>query len=348
MKRSGLIVKMLTKPCLTEEQLKISNFVFVFLFLFIPNLAFGIENSNGVLNLLQNGLKSWIPLIKTACLWVFWTLVVIDIVWTFGLKALSGFEFGEFLATLIKKIIYIGIFLFLFNTDQWLQIIFNSFSQLATNTSNGAQITPSNIVTAGVEILLSIWKSAGINIPKTLFLLICGLIILIGFLLMAVDLLIVYLKFFLMNVIVFFALALGGLSHFKQIGLNPIMTAIKVGVELFMIQGLMALTINITNSAFQEISQNLTIELALQILVIALIFCMVTKMIPGIIEAVFNGSIGESAGAAAGFRAVATMAAGAAAGAAVGAVGVTRAMNAAKALHLAEGGKGGMDLVKGV
>lgn len=72
---------------------------------------------------------------------------------------------------------------------------------------------------------------------------ICGVIILIAFVLMAVDLLIVYLKFFLMNVIVFFALALGGLNHFKQIGLNPVMTAIKVGVELFMIQGLMALSI---------------------------------------------------------------------------------------------------------
>ncbi|EEP3511588.1 P-type conjugative transfer protein TrbL, partial [Campylobacter coli] len=102
------------------------------------------------------------------------------------------------------------------------------------------------------------------------------------------------------------------------------------------------------NNAFKEISTNLTVDLTLQILVISLIFCMITKMIPGIIEAVFNGSIGESAGAAAGFRAVTTMAAGAATGAAVGAVGVTRAMNAAKELHLAEGGKGGMDLVKGV
>lgn len=42
------------------------------------------------------------------------------------------------------------------------------------------------------------------------------------------------------------------------------------------------------------------------------------------------------------------MAAGATTGAAVGVVGVTRAMNAAKELHLAESGKGGMDLVKGV
>ncbi|HDV8157517.1 TPA: P-type conjugative transfer protein TrbL [Campylobacter jejuni] len=339
---------MLTKLYLAKELLRRFKNLIIFIFLLLPNLAFGLENSNGVLDLLQNGLESWIPLIKTACLWVFWTLVVIDLVWTFGLKALSGFEFGEFLTTLIKKIMYIGIFLFLFNTDQWLQILFNSFSQLATGVSNGIKITPSNIVTSGVEILLSIWEAAGLNLAKTLFLLICGLIILIGFLLMAIDLLIVYLKFFLMNVIVFFALALGGLNHFKQIGLNPIMTAIKIGIELLMIQGLMALAINITNSAFKEIAQNLTIDLTLQILVIALIFCMIAKMVPGIIEAVFNGSIGESAGAAAGFRAVATMAAGAAAGAAVGAVGVTRAMNAAKALHLAEGGAGGMDLVKGV
>ncbi|ECR2426801.1 P-type conjugative transfer protein TrbL [Campylobacter coli] len=348
MKRNNLIVKMLTKLYLAKELLRRFKNLIIFIFLLLPNLAFGLENSNGVLDLLQNGLESWIPLIKTACLWVFWTLVVIDLVWTFGLKALSGFEFGDFLATLIKKIMYIGIFLFLFNTDQWLQILFNSFSQLATGVSNGIKITPSNIVTSGVEILLSIWEAAGLNLAKTLFLLICGLIILIGFLLMAIDLLIVYLKFFLMNVIVFFALALGGLNHFKQIGLNPIMTAIKIGIELLMIQGLMALAINITNSAFKEIAQNLTIDLTLQILVIALIFCMIAKMVPGIIEAVFNGSIGESAGAAAGFRAVATMAAGAATGAAVGAVGVTRAMNAAKALHLAEGGKGGMDLVKGV
>ncbi|EME3354063.1 P-type conjugative transfer protein TrbL, partial [Campylobacter coli] len=315
---------MLTKLYLAKELLRRFKNLIIFIFLLLPNLAFGLENSNGVLDLLQNGLESWIPLIKTACLWVFWTLVVIDLVWTFGLKALSGFEFGDFLATLIKKIMYIGIFLFLFNTDQWLQILFNSFSQLATGVSNGIKITPSNIVTSGVEILLSIWEAAGLNLAKTLFLLICGLIILIGFLLMAIDLLIVYLKFFLMNVIVFFALALGGLNHFKQIGLNPIMTAIKIGIELLMIQGLMALAINITNSAFKEIAQNLTIDLTLQILVIALIFCIITKMIPGIIEAVFNGSIGESAGAAAGFRAVATMAAGAATGAAVGAVGVTR------------------------
>ncbi|EAJ5683697.1 P-type conjugative transfer protein TrbL [Campylobacter lari] len=325
-----------------------SRLILFFCFL-IPNLAFGLENSNEVLSLLQNGLNAWIPQIKTACLWVFWTLVVIDLVWTFSLKALSGFEIGDFLATLITKIVYIGIFMLLFNIDYWLQAIFNSFSQLATNVNHGVNVKPDTILENAFKIVMIILNSMSVMSPgESFFKVICGIIILFAFALMAIDLLIVYLKFYLMSVIVFFALALGGLNHFKQIALNPIMTAIKVGVELFMIQGLMSLCITIIEQAYNEMDRKITYDITLNILLVSLIFCMITKMIPGLIEAVFNGTIGESAGAAAGFRAVTTMAAGAVTGAAVGAVGVTRAMNAAKELHLAEGGKGGMDLVKGV
>ncbi|EAL2049866.1 P-type conjugative transfer protein TrbL [Campylobacter coli] len=345
----GLRMRVVLGVNQTQTLLSGNKLAIIFLIFLVPNLAFGAENADGILSLIRNGILSWTPLIKTACLWVFWTLVVIDLVWTFGLKALSGFEFGDFIATLIKKIMYIGIFLFLFNIDQWLQIIFNSFSQLATSVNNGISITPQNIIEQALNLVGKIIQSMDFWSPgDSILKVVAGVIILIAFVLMAIDLLIVYLKFFLMNVIVFFALALGGLSHFKQIGLNPIMTAIKVGVELFMIQGLMALSITMIDVINNEITQKSTADVILQILVVALIFCMITKMVPGIIEAVFNGSIGESAGAAAGFRAVATMAAGAATGAAVGAVGVTRAMNAAKELHLAEGGKGGMDLVKGV
>ncbi|EPR3147593.1 P-type conjugative transfer protein TrbL [Campylobacter jejuni] len=325
------------------------NNIFLILCVLAPNLAFGVESTSSILSILNDGLSSWIPFVKTACLWVFWTLVVIDLVWTFGLKALSGFELGDFLATLIKKVIYIGIFILLFNIDYWLQAIFNSFSQLAINANHGINVKPDTILENAFKIVMTILSSMSVMSPgESFFKVICGIIILFAFAFMAIDLLIVYLKFFLMNVIVFFALALGGLSHFKQIGLNPIMTAIKVGVELFMIQGLMSLCIYTIEKIFNEISQEITYQITLSILITSLIFCMITKMIPGLIEAVFNGTIGESAGASAGFRAVMATTAGVVTGAAVGAVGVTRAMNAAKELHLAEGGAGGMDLVKGV
>lgn len=333
--------------CLAKGQLR--NFKVFLVSLLIPSFLFGVENTNSVLALLQNGLQNWIPIIKTACLWVFWTLVVIDITWSFGKMALSGFEIGEFFATLIKKIIYIGVFLFLFNTDQWLQILFNSFSQLATEANKNVAVMPGNITTSAAEILLLIWdKMSILNIPKSLFMLICGLIILIAFVLMAIDLLIVYLKFYLINIIIFFALALGGLEHFRQIGLNPIVSGIKIGIELFMVQGLMALAINTVDVSFKELNQNVSVDLVLQILIVSLIFCIVTKMVAGLIEAVFSGGVGESAGASGGFRAAAVVAGGAMLGAAAGGIGATRALSAAKELHLAQGGGGGMDLVKGV
>ena len=322
---------------------KISNsktssiFKIIILLVLFTTFSFGAENADGILKILNTGIQNWIPNVKSACLWVFFTLATIDFVWTFGKMALSGFEFGEFTATLIKKIITIGVFLFLFNIDKWFIYIFDGFSQLSTNVSGGISIRANNVIEQAFNILLKIWDATGWNLAKTLFLLGCGLLILFGFLLMAIDLIMAYIKFYIMQIVIFFALALGGLSRYKEIGLNPIIAAIKIGIEVFLIQALMGLCITTIDSSFNELNQKVTIDLVLQILVISFIFCMITKMVPGIIEAVFSGAVGDSAGGAAGFRAVATMAGAAAATAAVGiatgSVGATRAMKAASDAH---------------
>lgn len=323
---------------------RVDNFLKILLFFFLlATPLFAIENSDSSLYLLKTGLQSWIPIVKNACLWVFFTLVTINWVWSFGLMALSGFEFNEFLAALIKKIMYVGVFLFLFNVDYWLTILFQSFSQLATNVS-GISITPSNIISEAFKIVLTILNSLTITeIAISLFKILSGLIILIAFVFMGIDLLIVYVKFYLMNVIIYFALALGGLDHYKQIGLNPVVTAVKVGIELFAIQGIMALAINSIQSAFNELTiSKIDFEIVLQILVMSLIFSVITKLVPTVIEAVFQGTIGDSSGAAGGFKAVAAMLGGMAAGAVAGSIGTTRAIQAARALDIAEGGSGGL------
>lgn len=311
-------------------------------FFFLSTPIFAAENSDSVTYLIKNGLNGWIPTVKNACLWVFFTLTVINLVWTFGLMALSGFEFNEFLATLIKKIMYIGIFLFLFNVDYWLEILMNSFSQLATNLSGGTSVTPNTIISNAFIAVKNIMNSLDTDIGLSLLKILAGLIILIAFTFMAIDLLMVYVKFYLMNIVIYFALALGGLEHFKQIGLNPVLTAIKVGVELFLIQGLMALALNSIETTFNQITQKVTTDIVLQILVMSLIFAVITKLVPTVIEAVFQGSIGDSGGATGGFKAIAAMMGGMAAGAVAGSIGTSRAITAARALDIAEGGKGGL------
>lgn len=316
------------------------------MFLF-TNSAFAIEDSNSILFLIQNGLKNWIPIVKTACLYVFFALATINLVWTFGMMTLRGFELGEFLAELVKKIMYIGIFLFFFNVDYWLTILFDSFSELAINVSGGIEITPNNIIGKSIDIVLLILASLDIS-AESFFKIIAGIIILIAFVFMAIDLLIVYIKFYLLNIVAFFALALGGLEHFKQIGLNPILTAVKVGVELFLIKALMALAITSIQIAFNQLSEKITFDLILQTLVMSMIFAVITKIVPILIEATFQGAIGDSSGASSGFKAVATMTGGMMMGTVAGTIGATRAMKAASSLHFTEGGKGGMDAVKGM
>lgn len=316
------------------------------MFLF-TNSAFAIEDSNSILFLIQNGLKNWIPIVKTACLYVFFALATINLVWTFGMMTLRGFELGEFLAELVKKIMYIGIFLFFFNVDYWLTILFDSFSQLAINVSGGIEITPNNIIGKSIDIVLLILASLDIS-AESFFKIIAGIIILIAFVFMAIDLLIVYIKFYLLNIVAFFALALGGLEHFKQIGLNPILTAVKVGVELFLIKALMALAITSIQIAFNQLSEKITFDLILQTLVMSMIFAVITKIVPILIEATFQGAIGDSSGASSGFKAVASMTGGMMMGTVAGTIGATRAMKAASSLHFTEGGKGGMDAVKGM
>ncbi|WP_173667455.1 type IV secretion system protein, partial [Campylobacter fetus] len=111
-----------------------------------------------------NGLQGWIPTVKSAALYVFFALATIDLVWTFGIQALRGFEIGEFLATLVKKVIFIGVMIFLFNVDFWLKLLFESFSQLATNVSGGLKIGPNNIIESAFKVVLSILKTLDFDI----------------------------------------------------------------------------------------------------------------------------------------------------------------------------------------
>ncbi|APA54603.1 hypothetical protein BLD37_06430 [Campylobacter coli] len=69
-----------TQTLLNRNKIMLKYFVSIFLIFLAPNLAFGVESTKGVLSIIYNGLLSWTPLIKTACLWVFWTLVIIDLV----------------------------------------------------------------------------------------------------------------------------------------------------------------------------------------------------------------------------------------------------------------------------
>ena len=88
------------------------------LFLLLPIVTFAEVSTNnqaqGLLNIFDAAQAAWIAAIIPVALRLFWLLVIIDWVWTFGMLVLKGTEFAELMTTLIQKLLIIGIFLALF------------------------------------------------------------------------------------------------------------------------------------------------------------------------------------------------------------------------------------------
>src|SRR5918996_127362 len=53
---------------------------------------------------------TWASYITSRASWLFWTLTVISMVWTFGMMALSKADIGEFFAEFVRFTVFTGFF----------------------------------------------------------------------------------------------------------------------------------------------------------------------------------------------------------------------------------------------
>ena len=84
--------------------------------------------------------SSWAGTITDAASWLFWTLVVISMVWTFGMMALRKADLGEFFAEFARFTITTGFFCWLLrNGPKFAMDIINSMRTLAAQASGQAR-----------------------------------------------------------------------------------------------------------------------------------------------------------------------------------------------------------------
>ena len=129
--------------------------------LILSDFAFGDvstnNNAQGLLSIFSTNANAWIAAIIPFAKSLFWYLVVIDWVITFGMMALKGTDFQEIMAGLIQKTLIIGFFLVLFQYTSWLDTIPRSFGQMA-NSVTGVSIQPDTIMEQGYSIVAKIWE----------------------------------------------------------------------------------------------------------------------------------------------------------------------------------------------
>jgi type IV secretion system protein TrbL len=151
-----------------------------------PSLA-AINNVgifDNVLERYSEAASSWATVIQGAASWLFWTLAVISMVWTFGMMALRKADLGEFFAEFVRFIIFTGFFWWLLiNGPYFATTIYDSLKQIAGQaTTLGQQsVSPSGIVDIGFSIFYkAVDASSLLALGETLV----GILVAIGILIM--------------------------------------------------------------------------------------------------------------------------------------------------------------------
>jgi type IV secretion system protein TrbL len=322
-------------------------------------VAFGqVQESGtvqGILDLFQNHAAAWVPTLRTYALRLFWVLASIEFIWTSMVLALEGADLKQFVAELVRRILFIGLFYaILLHGDDWARAIIESFRQAAGAASGGAGgsigLSPDAVFSMGLRLAwnlssgMSWWQpgsSAGLAIS--------AIVIMICFALMAAFLALALVEMYVVINAGIILLGFGGSRWTSDYAMKFLTYAVAVGAKLFVMELIVGLCESVvlqweTNFAATQDNSQVLALIGISIVILALI-----KIIPDIIQGVISGvSFHASAGlvAAAGSVAAGTlgMVTGAAAGAGAvmkGATGAGMAVQeAAKLAGIQQGGQG--------
>ena len=343
-------------------------FILLWLAFFSIEAQAAIDNAgvlDNVLNRYSAAASGWASFITARATWLFWTLTLISMVWTFGLMALRKADIGEFYAEFIRFTIFTGFFWWLLtNGPNFATDIISSLRTIAGNASGtGSTLTPSGIVDIGFDIFFkvldqsSVWSpvdsAAGILISAA---------ILIIMALIGVNMLLLLVSGWILAYAGVFFLGFGGSRWTSDMAINYYKTVLNIAAQLFTMVLLIGIGKSFVDQYYNAMSAGISLkELGVMMIVAVVLLALVNKlpaMVGGLAMGGGTHALGGGFGAGAAMGAAAVAGAAIATGGAAIAAGATSAAGGTQALMAAyskasaassEGGGGGMgDTMGGV
>jgi len=320
-----------------------------------PNQAAG-GVFDDVLTRFHNAAQAWASAIQNAASWLFWTLAVISMVWTFGFMALRRADLGEFFAEFVRFTIFTGFFYWLLtNGPNFATDIINSLRNLASTASGQPNaITPSGVVDVGFGIFGKVIDNASFWSPGvTTAGIIMGAIVLGVLALVGVNmLLLLCAAWFLIYGGIFF-LGFGGGRWTSDMAIAYYKAVLGVAIQLFAMVLLVSIGQSFLNSYYTTMSAGLNLKELGVMLVVSIVLLALVNKIPPMLASIVGGPqmnagshgvgslIGGVAMAGAAIASGGAALAAGAAGAAGGAKALMAAVQAGSAAASESGGGGG-------
>ncbi|CAG9273388.1 MULTISPECIES: P-type conjugative transfer protein TrbL [Burkholderia cepacia complex] len=308
---------------------------------------------NNILHKYADVASTWQNKMVSYANWLFWGLVLISMVWTFGMMALKNAGLTEALAELVRFFAVTGFFWWILSNGPAMSMsIIDSMRMMASNASGvGNSLSPSGIVDIAFNILEKTRAAADFWSPVvSAIMLLTAVVVLVVMALIAVNMVLLLVAGWFLAYGGVFLLGFGGGRWTTDIAINYYKTVLGLGVQIFamiLLVGIGQSFVDQYYAAFQNGKPDLN-SLCVLLVSAVVLLVLVTKIPPMLASVVGGGSsagIGSfGAGAAvgaAGFAASAATSVGSAAMAgATGAAGGASALKAAfqgAQQHMAEG-----------
>ncbi|MFZ3287953.1 MAG: P-type conjugative transfer protein TrbL [Telluria sp.] len=284
---------------------------------------------DNVLSRYSAAASAWGAIITKRATWLFWTLTVISMVWTFGMMALRKADLGEFFAEFVRFTIFTGFFWWLLlNGPDFAVSIMKSLRQIAAEaTGLGNSLAPSGIVDIGFDIFFKVLDQSSVWSPVDSA---CGItigaIILVVFALVGVNMLLLLISGWILAYAGVFFLGFGGSRWTSDMAIGYFKTVLNIAAQLFTMVLIVGIGKSFVDQYYASMSAGISIKELGVMLVVAAIMLALVKTIPGLIGSLAGGHTGSLGS---GFGAGAALGAAAMGAAALGTAGAAVAAGAA-------------------
>lgn len=301
---------------------------------FSVNAHADLDNAGLLDNVLERystAASTWAATITTHATWLFWTLALISMVWTFGMMALRKADIGEFFAEFVRFTVFTGFFWWLLaNGPNFATSIMNSLRTIAANAAGtGSVLSPSGIVDIGFDIfskmidrssLMSPLNSAvGITISAAILIILA---------LIGVNMLLLLVSGWILAYAGVFFLGFGGSRWTSDMAIHYFKTILSIAAQLFTMVLLVGIGKSFIDLYYNNMSAGMSLKELGVMLIVAVVLLALVNKVPSLVGSLAmsggTGSLGGGFGAGAVIGAAAM---GAATAATTGAALVTGAAN---------------------
>lgn len=276
----------------------IALFLASFLFFALPKACAAEVASNSldkIVTLYRDKASSWETTLRNYALTLFFLLAAIEFAVSAIRLAFRGSDASEWLAELVNQVLFLGFFLALLNNSSaWAKAIVDSFraaaNQAAISSGGSSNLAPSDIFDTGLSIASKVADQTSLFSPaSSLGLIVCALVILISFALIAAFLIVSLVESYVVISAGVLLMGFGGSRFTKDYAVRTMTYAVSVGAKLFVLQLLIALGQQI----FQALSQSFEAKTTDIFVVVgsAIVMMALVKIVPEMIQAFPRDSV---------------------------------------------------------